>query len=158
MYKFCLLFCLLLVSFAGKAQLDTIFHPGISDSLLQSIDSTAKADSALVFTGKVIIGKASFYSNKFEGRKTATGEIFRHKGFTGASNNLKLNTWVKITNIRNGKSVVLRINDRMHATMKTKGRVIDMTKTAAKKLDFLKKGITKVKMEVVNPPKSPKKT
>lgn len=99
--------------------------------------------------GKVITGKASFYSKSLDGTKTATGEIFRNKNFTAASNHFKLNTWVRVTNLSNGKSVVVRINDRMHRKMAKKGRIVDLSRAAAAKLGFISKGITRVKAEVV---------
>lgn len=99
-----------------------------------------------------ITGKASFYSKKFEGRKTATGERFHHKAFTGASNHFKLNTWVKVTNIKTGASVVVRINDRMHKTMKKKGRVVDLSRAAAAKIGILSKGVVLVRVEIAEKP------
>lgn len=99
-----------------------------------------------------ITGTASYYSKKFEGRKTATGEHFHHKNLTGASNNFKLNTWVKVTNIKTGAFVVVRINDRMHRNMKKKGRVIDLTRSAAAKIGILSKGLAKVKVELAEKP------
>jgi rare lipoprotein A (peptidoglycan hydrolase) len=107
---------------------------------------------SIQFTGKIIRGIASYYSHKFEGRITSTGEIFGNNNLTGASNNLKLNTWVKVTNLKNGKFVIVRINDRMHPRMKKKGRVIDLSRFAAKKLDFMEAGLAKVKLEVILPP------
>ena len=99
---------------------------------------------------KSLFGIASFYSPELEGTETATGEIFEHDCLTAASNNFKLNTWVKVTNLHNGKSVVVRINDRMHPRMAEKGRVVDLTISAAKKigLTFLA-GLTRVKVEPV---------
>ncbi|HEY6978508.1 MAG TPA: septal ring lytic transglycosylase RlpA family protein [Chitinophagaceae bacterium] len=101
---------------------------------------------------KSLFGIASFYSPDLEGTETATGEIFEHDCLTAASNNFKLNTWVKVTNLRNGKSVVVRINDRMHPRMAEKGRVVDLTISAAKRigLTFLA-GLAKVKVEPVKP-------
>jgi rare lipoprotein A len=101
---------------------------------------------------KSLFGIASFYSPDLEGTETATGEIFEHDCLTAASNNFKLNTWVKVTNKRNGKSVVVRINDRMHPRMAEKGRVVDLTISAAKRigLTFLA-GLAKVKVEPVKP-------
>ncbi|RFM28761.1 septal ring lytic transglycosylase RlpA family protein [Deminuibacter soli] len=98
---------------------------------------------------KVITGKASFYSKNLDGTETSTGEIFSNKKLTGASNEYPLNTWVRVTNVRNGKTVVVRINDRMHKKMAKKGRVIDLSRAAAKRLDFMGRGITKVKLEQV---------
>ncbi len=79
---------------------------------------------------KTHYGTASFYANKFEGRKTANGEIFSQSKLTGASNILPLNEWVRVTNLRNKLNVVIRITDRMHKNNK---RLIDLSKSAAKK-------------------------
>ncbi len=147
------------ITSSSWAQVDTLQNPIKKDTVLLPIecfaiviDSTKLTDS-LVLTGKVVKGIASFYSASLDGTKTATGEIFRNSKFTAASNNLKLNTWVKVTNLNNGKTVVVRINDRMHPAMKKKGRVIDLSRAAAKTLDFMENGLTKVKLEVIDPPK-----
>jgi rare lipoprotein A len=107
-------------------------------------------DSSKKKTGNVVTdylkGIASFYHDKFEGRKTANGEIFDNDKFTAASNKLKLGSYVKVTNISNGEIVYVKINDHMA----NNGRVIDLASIAAKKLEFHKKGITKVKVEVVS--------
>lgn len=105
-------------------------------------DTTAKRN-------KMMYGVASFYSKHFEGSKTATGEVFHHNQMVAASNNFKLNTWVRITNVRNGKSVVVRINDRMGKAMQNLGRVADVTITAAKQLGFINRGLARVKIEEV---------
>ncbi len=97
-------------------------------------------------------GKASFYANKFEGRKTANGEIFSNSKLTAAHKTLPFNTMVKVTNLDNGKSVVVRINDRGPFI---KGRIIDLSQAAAKELDFVVKGITSVKIEIVRQPLHP---
>lgn len=115
----------------------------MQDSLIVIGDSITSLDSFRI-TGKAVKGIASYYSNKFEGRRTATGDIFRHSKMTAASNHFKLNTLVRVTNLKNNKSVIVLINDRMHNKMKKKGRVVDLTKNAAKELDFVKNGLTKV--------------
>jgi rare lipoprotein A len=97
-------------------------------------------------SARILYGQASFYASKFEGRKTANGEIFRHEKLTAACNSLPLGTWIKVTNLRNGKSVVVKTNDRLHP--KTK-RLVDLTHTAAQKLGFIKSGLTRVKVEVL---------
>jgi len=91
-------------------------------------------------------GIASFYHDKFEGRQTATGEVFDNDKFTAACNTIKLNTYVKVTNLSNGEVVYVRINDRM---AKTNQRLIDLAAVAAKKLNFKGNGIADVKLEVV---------
>ena len=89
-------------------------------------------------------GVASFYHDKFEGRQTATGEVFTQQKMTAACNTLPLNCWVRVTNTRNKKSVVVRINDRMHYLNK---RLIDLSKLAARELGYIGRGLTRVKVE-----------
>lgn len=113
-------------------------------------------DSSLNFNAldkyRTITGKASFYSASLHGTQTSTGEKFDNNKMTGASNNFKLNTWVLVTNTSNGESVTVRINDRMHPKMSRKGRVVDLSRAAAKKLGFIQKGITKVKVTQIDAP------
>lgn len=116
------------------------------DSVLST--KTGKPDSVKADDG-VHYGIASFYSANLDGTKTATGEIYRNKKMSAASNHFKLNTWVRVTNLKNNRSVVLRINDRMHPRMKAKGRVVDLSRVAAQKLGFMKSGLTRVKVEPV---------
>lgn len=91
-------------------------------------------------------GVASFYAPKFNGRKTANGNTFSSLKYTAACNVLPLGIWVKVTNIKNDKSVIVFINDRLHPKNK---RLIDLSKTAAQKLGYVARGITKVKVEVL---------
>jgi rare lipoprotein A len=91
-------------------------------------------------------GTASFYANKFEGRKTANGEIFSQDKLSAASNIIPMNDWVRITNLRNKRSVVLRINDRMHPR---NPRLIDLSRSAARRLRYTGRGIVRVKVEVL---------
>ena len=90
-------------------------------------------------------GVANFYGDKFEGKKTASGEVFDKNGLTGAHKKLPFGTKVKVTNVDNGKSVVVTVNDRMGASNPA---VIDVTRRAAEELDFVKTGKAKVKVEV----------
>ncbi len=94
-------------------------------------------------------GTASYYHNMFEGRKTANGEIFRQKKLTAANNFLPLGTWVRVTNISNGKSVVVKINDRMNKRL-THRRLIDMSREGARRLGYIHAGLAKVRMEVLS--------
>ena len=102
---------------------------------------------------KLIYGTASYYSNSFNGKKTANGEIYSHKKMTAACNVLPLGTWIKVTNLRNGKSVVVKTNDRLHTRMK---RVVDLSRKAADKLDYVKSGLTRVRVEVIGKKKPEK--
>lgn len=95
---------------------------------------------------KIQYGLASFYSNKFNGRKTANGEIFNQQKLTAAHNTLPLGTYVKVTNLRNGKTVEVKINDRLHHRNK---RLIDLSRAAATKLGFVNSGLTRVKVQVL---------
>lgn len=96
---------------------------------------------------KVSNGIASFYHNKFEGRKTATGEVFDNSKYTAASNTHKLGTYVKVTNLNNGEVVYVRVNDRMAAK---NHRLLDLTSQAASDLHFRNSGTTNVKVEPVS--------
>ena len=114
-------------------------------------DAVAKVKPAA--SKKILYGMASFYANKFNGRKTANGEIFSQNKLTCACNILPLGTWIKVTNLRNGKTIVVKTNDRLHPKMK---RIIDLTKAAAVKLGYVSSGLTRVKVEVLGkkPPKA----
>ena len=102
-----------------------------------------------ITSNNFITGLATYYASKFEGNLTATGETFHHSALTAASNVFALNTWVKVTNILTGTSIIVRINDRMHPGMTKKGRVLDLTLTGAKELKIVGRGVAKVKIEPV---------
>lgn len=96
-----------------------------------------------------VTGIASFYSKILDGTLTSTGERYKNAKYTAASNFFKLNTLVRVTNLKNGISVLVRINDRMHSNMMRKGRVIDLSQAAAKKLLFKSHGIVRVNVEAL---------
>ena len=95
---------------------------------------------------KVMNGVSSFYAEDFHGKLTANGEIYDMYGVTAAHKTLPLNTVCRVTNTSNKKSLILRINDRGPYI---KGRILDCSYGAAKKLDFINQGTTKVKIEVI---------
>ena len=95
---------------------------------------------------KVYFGIASYYSDRFDGKETANGEIYEHSKMTAACNILPLGTWIRVTNISNNRSVVVHTNDRLHIRMK---RIVDLSRTAAEKLGYTKKGLTQVKVEIL---------
>lgn len=99
-------------------------------------------------TGFTEVGEASWYGNKFHGHKTANGEIYNMYGMTAAHKSIPIPSYVRVTNLKNNRSVVVRVNDRgpFHG-----GRIIDLSYTAAKKLDYLKQGTARVKVEVLEP-------
>jgi rare lipoprotein A len=115
-----------------------------------SVDIHAQADSlkttVVVEENNSTTGTASYYAHKFEGRKTSSGEIFRQDSLTGAHKTLPFGTWVKVTNLSNDSTVFVKINDRLPPSSR---RTIDLTYAAARKLNFIKKGLTKVKIEVL---------
>lgn len=88
-------------------------------------------------------GMASFYSESYNGRKTANGEIYRSSRLTAAHKTLPFGTKVKVTNLSNGRSVKVRINDRGPFIP---GRIIDLTRAAARKIDMENAGVVKVKI------------
>lgn len=96
---------------------------------------------------EVQVGFASYYGSRFHGGRTASGERYDEKALTAAHRTLPFGTKVQVTNLANGKSVVVTITDRGPFT---KGRVIDVSRRAARKLDFLRDGTTRVRLEVVD--------
>lgn len=93
------------------------------------------------------VGHASFYSDKFIGKKTASGEIFSQDKLTCAHNTYPLGSKVRVTNLKNGKTIVLKVNDRLHHR---NPRLVDLTRAGATKLGFHKSGIVKVKVELIS--------
>jgi len=92
------------------------------------------------------IGIASYYGPRWNGRRTANGEILNLNELTAAHKTLPFNTIVKVTDLDTGRSIIVRINDRGPYIS---GRVIDLTDSAAKELGILNKGIARVKLEVI---------
>jgi len=95
---------------------------------------------------KPIFGKGSWYGDKFHGRKTASGERYDMNKYTAAHKKLPFGTVIKVTNMSNGKSVKVRVNDRGPFV---KNREIDLSKKAAQDLGYLKAGIADLKLEIV---------
>jgi len=95
---------------------------------------------------KVMSGVSSFYAEDFHGKLTANGEVYDMYGLTAAHKTLPLNTICRVTNMKNNKSLILRINDRGPYI---KGRILDCSYGAAKKLGFVNDGTTEVKIEVM---------
>jgi rare lipoprotein A len=106
---------------------------------VKKVNSTAKSK-------KILKGISSYYGEDFHGKLTANGEVYDMYGLTAAHKTLPLNTIVRVTNIENEKSLILRINDRGPYV---KGRMLDCSYGAALKLGFIGNGTTKVKVEVI---------
>ncbi len=105
---------------------------------------TKKAENPFFVTR----GTASYYADDFHGHKTANGETFDMHELTAAHRFLPFGTSVKVTNLMNGKGVIVRINDRGPYI---KGRIIDLSAGAAKRLGIMQNGIVKVKLEAYTP-------
>lgn len=89
-------------------------------------------------------GKASYYGTRHHGRKTASGEPFNKHALTAAHRTLPFGSRVRVTNLSNQKSVVVRINDRGPYA---KGRIIDLSEQAARELNMIRAGVARVKVE-----------
>jgi len=144
-----ILFILVLVALVGFTLVvneDKITEPIVTENLVSVEEETITADRSLVeFVDKGSM-KASWYGPGFHGRKTANGEVYDQMSFTAAHKSLKFGTLLKITNLKNNKSVVIRINDRgpyIH------GRDIDLSKAAALELGMVRKGVAKIKVEEI---------
>jgi rare lipoprotein A len=91
-------------------------------------------------------GMASYYADEFQGRQTSNGETFDMNQFTAAHQTLPFNSKVRVTNLTNGKSVVVRINDR--GPFKD-DRIIDLSLAAAKEIELISTGTGRVRLEVI---------
>lgn len=98
-------------------------------------------------THTIYYGQATFYGKEFHGKKTASGEIFNMYDLTAAHKTLPFGTKVRVTNLKNKRSVQVRINDRGPFV---KGRIIDLSYAAAKQIELVVMGETRVKLEVSN--------
>lgn len=100
-------------------------------------------------TAYVADGKASYYADRFHGQRTSSGERYDKTQLTAAHVSLPFNTYVKVTNSKNGKSVIVKINDRM---ARKRTAIIDLSKAAAKEVDMIRDGVVPVTIEEVNKP------
>jgi rare lipoprotein A len=99
-------------------------------------------------------GLASYYGPGFHGEETASGEIFDQNEMVAAHRSLPLGTVVRVTNLENGRRVVLRVIDRgPYGKNSRKGTIIDVSKGAARRLRFIRDGLVKVKVEVLRIPR-----
>ena len=92
------------------------------------------------------VGLASYYAAEFQGRRTASGERFDRRRMTAAHPWLPFGTWVRVDNLENGRRVVVRINDR---GPHKRGRIIDVSEEAARRLGFVRRGIARVRLLVL---------
>lgn len=111
--------------------------------IMTACTSNKSKPHSAAFTEK---GKASYYADSLHGNITASGETFNQNALTAAHPKLAFGTQVKVTNTANGKSVVVRINDRGPFT---RGRIIDLSKTAFKKIGSTRVGILNVRIDAM---------
>jgi rare lipoprotein A len=98
--------------------------------------------------GYDVVGIASWYGRRYHGRRTASGEIFDMNSATAAHPTLPFGTRVQVTNLENGRSVVLKINDRGPFVRR---RIIDVSRRAAQALGFVQNGTARVRVQLVQP-------
>ncbi len=91
-------------------------------------------------------GVASYYHNRFHGRPTASGERYDRHELTAAHRDYPFDTWLRVISIKNGSSVIVRVNDR---GPHVKSRIIDLSRAAAEQLGMLRSGVTRVRVEVL---------
>lgn len=94
------------------------------------------------------IGTASYYAAKFQGRRTSNGELLDNNAYTCASSRWAYDSWLRVTNLRNGKSVLVRITDRFRPGG---SHLVDLTLRAAKDIDMIRYGVARVRVEVLRP-------
>jgi rare lipoprotein A len=111
--------------------------------------STARRPSPPARIGSTETGVASWYGVPYNGRPTASGEIFDMEMLTAAHRALPFETWVEITNLSNGKQVDVRITDRGPFV---RGRIIDLSMAAARQIDMVRAGTARVRLKVIDPP------
>lgn len=112
----------------------------------QNASISSHSNSASLSVGSTFRGWASYYSNDFHNRKTASGEIYDKNKLTAAHRELPFGTKLKVTNLKNGKSVIVIVNDRGPFVA---GRIIDLSYRAAKEIDMINDGIAEVQIEVI---------
>jgi len=124
--------------------LGTLLLEGCATIALQEPSVTLYESKPLV----VEMGKASYYGGRWIGRLTASGERYHAEDCTAAHKKLPFNSMVKVTNLKNNKSVIVRINNRGPYA---KGRILDLSMVAARKIDMTRDGIIAVRAEVLKP-------
>ncbi len=144
-----ILLFILFIGTMGYSQSDSLMR---SDSLPNPVTVTIQNSfsdtDSICSTMYCISGIGSYYGRQFQGRYTSSGERFDMYKLTAAHKNLPLGTYVVVTNLSNGKSVVVKINDRMP---KSNHREIDLSYAAAKELNYITAGLAKVQIEIYKP-------
>lgn len=105
--------------------------------------------ASLAPIGLIETGIASWYGDPYHGRRAASGEIFDKEKLTAAHRTLPFETWLEVTNLENGKRVIVRIIDRGPFVA---GRIIDLSQAAGREVDLIRLGVAKVSIRVIDPP------
>ena len=137
---------MILLPFTNAIQ--PIKHVFILVVLVISISSCASSNPGFGQRGYTEQGKASYYSRKLQGRKMANGEPYRRGKLTAAHKSLPFGTKVKVTNLQTNKTVKVKITDRGPYA---KGRIVDLSEAAAKRIGSVKAGVVPVEMKVIKP-------
>jgi peptidoglycan lytic transglycosylase len=124
-----------------------IFHSIFGLIVLTLLFGCATSRPDLAWKGKTQQGLASWYSYPFHGKRTSNGEIYNMNALTAAHPSMALNSIVEVRNEKNGRTVMVRINDRLPPNRK--GRIIDLSKCAARELDMFIDGVVPVTMRVI---------
>ncbi len=136
----------LLIVGLGAAQ-----GPNISEATAAPVSSTQEKPEIRKQVGKTKpyqVGTASWYGRIFDGKPTASGEPYDMYDMTAAHLTLPMGSYVRVTNLRNGRAVVVRVNDRGPIVP---GRIIDLSYGAAQALQFKQRGLQRVRLDLVNP-------
>jgi rare lipoprotein A len=124
--------------------------PNISEATAAPVSSVQAPEirQQVVKTKPYQVGTASWYGQIFQGKTTASGEPYEMYDMTAAHLTLPMGSYVKVTNLRNGRAVVVRVNDRGPIVP---GRIIDLSYGAAQALQFKARGLQRVRLDLVNP-------
>ncbi|MEK9952839.1 MAG: septal ring lytic transglycosylase RlpA family protein [Curvibacter sp.] len=120
---------------------------GVAGALLLALLAGCSSTPSSSAAGRSEAGQASYYGNEFQGRPTASGERFDQGKLTAAHRSLPFGTRVQVTNPQNGKSVVVRVNDRGPFV---KGRIIDLSSAAFRSIASLNAGVVAVRIQVID--------
>jgi rare lipoprotein A len=145
-----------LVALTSAAPAQTVAESPRLQSLEQAVAEVADAPDAPSIGAKLAVvqqafetvgeGNASYYGNELAGNRTSSGERFNPAAFTCAHRSLPLGTKLRVTNLANGRSVIVRVNDRGPFT---RGRILDMSLAAAREIAMVGPGHARVRLEVV---------
>lgn len=119
----------------------------LNSDLLNKVANEITAKDIVEKASKKISGIVSWYADKFHGKKTSSGELYDKQGLTAAHKTLPFGTKVKVTNTRNGKSVIVKVNDR---GPHTKSRLMDLSRAAFSSIGSTSSGTLNVEMEIID--------